>query len=257
MWWGWTCLSASSTTWAMGWTVCCRRASETSRASRCDFYWACCVRHGQPCPTNASFYRGPTISARTAKIYPPAHPQPSICASEPTSTQVLRLGTASSAAPNNIVGTTPSTICQMAALEDLYLRYVFGMQGSVPTCIGDLTKLKSIDYTYAGTLSGTLPRGLCSLTNLEWLGFQFTYGLSGTIPDCLGENHKRLSAIWLEGNELTGTIPQSLCLLGDSLSFLSLGDNDLTGNCVGLYGPWGWSVEEDKCAGLHQTCPCR
>ena len=54
------------------------------------------------------------------------------------------------------------------------------MQGTVPTCVGSLSNLTSIDYTYAGTLSGTLPRGLCDLTRLEKLQFQYTGGLSGT-----------------------------------------------------------------------------
>ena len=97
----------------------------------------------------------------------------------------LRLGTSydysSYGYPTNrLVGTTPSTICQMAALEDVYFRYVSDMQGTVPTCVGSLSNLTSIDYTYAGTLSGTLPRGLCDLTRLVSLGFQYTGGLSGT-----------------------------------------------------------------------------
>ena len=33
-----------------------------------------------------------------------------------------------------------------------------------------------------------------------------------------------------------GTIPQSLCLIGDSLTYLLLYDNDLTGEYVELYG---------------------
>ena len=33
-------------------------------------------------------------------------------------------------------------------------------------------------------------------------------------------------------NKLDGTIPQSLCLIGDSLIYLLLNDNDLTGECA-------------------------
>ena len=114
----------------------------------------------------------------------------------------------------------------MAALEDLYLRYVFGMQGTIPTCMGDLAN------SWAGALSGTLPRGLCKLRKLQKLQFQFTGGLSGTIPDCLGENQRWLSTISLEHNDLHGTIPESLCLIGDSLVALVLYENDLSGECV-------------------------
>ena len=104
-----------------------------------------------------------------------------------THVTALRLGTGVDPATlsyyglptNNLVGTTPSTICQMAALEDIYFRYVSDMQGTVPTCVGSLSNLTSIDYTYAGTLSGTLPRGLCDLTRLEKVLFQITSGLSG------------------------------------------------------------------------------
>ena len=97
----------------------------------------------------------------------------------------LRLGTSYDLSSygyptNHLAGTTPSTICQMAALEDIYFRYVWDLEGIVPTCMGSLSNLTSIDYSYAGTLSGTLPRGLCDLTRLEKLQFQFTGGLSGT-----------------------------------------------------------------------------
>ena len=147
-------------------------------------------------------------------------------------TSALRPGTSSPESPNHIVGTTPSTICRMGALEDLYLRYVSGMWGTIPTCVGDLANLTSIDYTDAGSLNGTLPRGLCKLRKLQKLvmsNFQYTGGLSGTIPDCLGEDQRRLSTISFMSNNLHGPIPESLCLIGDSLNVLVLHENDLTG----------------------------
>ena len=36
----------------------------------------------------------------------------------------------------------------------------------------------------------------------------------------------------LNENKLDGTIPQSLCLIGDSLTYLVLDLNDLTGECA-------------------------
>ena len=55
---------------------------------------------------------------------------------------------------------------------------------------------------------------------------------AGTIPDCIGSDLISLTGLELDQNKLDGTIPQSLCLIGDSLTYLVLYDNDLTGECT-------------------------
>ena len=61
----------------------------------------------------------------------------------------------------------------------------------------------------------------------------------------------------LDQNKLDGTIPQSLCLIGDSLTDLSLADNDLTGECASgcCMAVWTvgleWSVEVEKYTDPH------
>ena len=51
----------------------------------------------------------------------------------------------------------------------------------------------------------------------------------GTIPDCIGSNLTSLEWLELQTNDLHGTIPESLCLIGDSLTYLALNENGLTG----------------------------
>ena len=96
-----------------------------------------------------------------------------------TGALLLNLGAASSAAPNKLVGSTPSSICQMAALESVSFRFALSMDGTIPTCVGELADLTSMDYSAAGEISGTIPRGFCELTKLESLQFQCTGGLTG------------------------------------------------------------------------------
>ena len=51
----------------------------------------------------------------------------------------------------------------------------------------------------------------------------------GTIPDCIGSKLTSLEDLVLNTNDLHGTIPSSLCLIGDSLTYLTLYQNGLTG----------------------------
>ena len=109
-------------------------------------------------------------------------------------------------AHNNITGSTPASICKLAALEEMTFQGNTEMEGSIPPCLGDCTNLTRIDYTRT-TLRGTIPAGLCALEKLRKLMFQFTTGLTGTILDCLGAIQPMLKWVLLEGNMLEGTIP--------------------------------------------------
>ena len=51
----------------------------------------------------------------------------------------------------------------------------------------------------------------------------------GTIPDCIGSDLTSLERLELSTNDLHGTIPESLCLIGDSLVYLVLYENTLSG----------------------------
>ena len=74
----------------------------------------------------------------------------------------------------------PAAICEMTALEELYFRYVEGDASSIPACVGRLSNLTIMDYSFT-SFTGTMPRGLCELTRLEKLQFQFTGGLTGEL----------------------------------------------------------------------------
>ena len=110
-----------------------------------------------------------------------------------TRIKVLRLGTKAAEDSNVIYGETPATLCN-TALEEIHMRYVMGMSGSLPECIGQLKNLTYIDFTEAGTLTGSLPRGLCDLTDLAYVELQFTSGISGE-----GENGGGISTCTEDG----------------------------------------------------------
>ena len=53
----------------------------------------------------------------------------------------------------------------------------------------------------------------------------------GTIPDCIGTELTSLEKLELQHNSLDSTIPESLCEIGESLIYLYLYSNALTGRC--------------------------
>ena len=99
------------------------------------------------------------------------------------------------------------------------------MSGSIPTSLGNLTKLTRLNLS-ENQLSGPIPASLGNLTNLTLLDLRENQ-LSGTIPAWLG-NLTNLTGLYLGSNQLSGSIPTSLGNL-TNLRGLSLGDNQLSG----------------------------
>ena len=109
----------------------------------------------------------------------------------------------------------------------------YGLTGSVPAQLRDLSNLEVLDLSYNG-LPGRIPPELGDLSNLVVLDLQYNR-LTGTIPARLG-NLSSLKTLTLNRNRLTGGIPQELAGLSN-LGTLGLDDNKLTG-CIpdSLYG---------------------
>ena len=115
-----------------------------------------------------------------------------------------------------------------------------GLQGALPSELGDLTALRTLDLSN-NNLEGPLPVSLGQLTQLEILDLsddsyidispaQTTdyYGLQGPIPSTLGQL-AALQRLNLANNDLDGVIPPELGQL-TALETLYLGSNQLRGN---------------------------
>ena len=87
---------------------------------------------------------------------------------------------------NTLVGTIPPTFWNLTELEHIYLsndRPGWSLlQGSLPTEIGRLHRLKCLYTSHAGNLSGPLPTELGSLTALQGLYLRWN-SWSGPLPD--------------------------------------------------------------------------
>ena len=126
---------------------------------------------------------------------------------------------------NNLVGTLPASLANLATLQSLYL-YSNRLVGSIPISIGNLTNLQGL-YLYSNRLSGSIPGELGNLTNLVGGLYLSANQLTGPIPASLG-NLTKVQYLFLYSNQLTGPIPTQLGSL-TSVKQLILCSNQLVG----------------------------
>lgn len=122
--------------------------------------------------------------------------------------------------------TLPPIQCsnQTCSVSTLSLE-AYNLKGSLPSELGNLLKLKSLDVNN-NELIATIPPVLGNLSRLESLDLDINQ-LTGTIPPELG-NLLRLESLNLDINKLTGTIPSELGNLV-RLELLDLFKNRFTG----------------------------
>ena len=150
---------------------------------------------------------------------------------------------------NNLTGTLPGDLGDLAALEDLGLSSnqlhgpVFPprwadlislrtldlghnqFSGPIPPELGNLANLRVL-VLYGNQLRGPIPPELGNLPKMERLYLRQNQ-LSGSIPAELG-NLANLGGLFLSGNQLSGPIPPALGNL-PNLRDLDLGRNQLSG----------------------------
>ena len=126
---------------------------------------------------------------------------------------------------NNLSGSIPPELGNLAALEVLSLG-ASNLTGSIPPELGDLTNLREL-WLANNSLSGSIPPELGSLAALEVLSLGAS-NLTGSIPPELG-NLANLEKLYLANNSLSGSIPPELGSLA-ALEVLSLGASNLTGS---------------------------
>jgi Leucine-rich repeat (LRR) protein len=93
--------------------------------------------------------------------------------------------------------------------------------GIIPSQVGDLSNLQSLNLHGGNNLTGTIPSELGNLSDLRYLAI---YGqLTGSIPASLG-NLTNLTNLRLGNNQLSGALPPELGSL-QSLQYLELNKN--------------------------------
>ena len=98
--------------------------------------------------------------------------------------------------------------------------------GDIPTELGLLTALESIDFNYNIRMGGSIPDTFRSLTNLKVLT-GFYNQISGSVPSWIG-SFKDLVVFDFSNNQLTGSLPPIMGQLTE-LKTLAVDDNLLTG----------------------------
>ncbi|NNE69176.1 MAG: cadherin-like domain-containing protein [Rhodothermales bacterium] len=99
------------------------------------------------------------------------------------------------------------------------------LTGTIPPELGDMAVLKTL-YLDGNALTGTLPAEMAALTSLRILHLEFNQ-FSGDFPEVL-RSLPDIRAIWMHYNQLSGPLPNWLGSMPELLQLL-LSGNDLTG----------------------------
>jgi hypothetical protein len=118
------------------------------------------------------------------------------------------------------------------------------LEGTIPTEMGNLSRLAYLDFALLSNLRGSLPSQFVNLSKLSMFRSVYTFfddidfssfllslptslenlwitsgGFEGTIPNEIG-NYQRLRSLSLSEMTLTGTLPTEIGLLTELQSFL-------------------------------------
>ena len=142
---------------------------------------------------------------------------------------------------NDLTGSLPSSLFNLASLIELDIGGNPFVEGPVPKALAKLSNLEKLSLANCG-MGGSIPVELGSLVKLKSLALSGN-GLTGSIPTELG-NLTKLEALTLSNNSLGGSIPSELKNL-TKLEWLTLRDNNLTGIIPSYLGSFSqlWYLE--------------
>ncbi|GLJ24479.1 hypothetical protein SUGI_0467460 [Cryptomeria japonica] len=129
---------------------------------------------------------------------------------------------------NSMSGSLPSWMGNMSKLTLVDLSSNIYLNGSIPNSLSRLNFLEYLDLSNNGIVG--IPEAISNLTSLRYLDLSANK-LTGRIPSNLGDIHTNvasLSYLDLHQNQFEGTIPSSLGLLMN-LTYIDLSGNRLSG----------------------------
>ncbi|MED6144750.1 hypothetical protein PIB30_018423 [Stylosanthes scabra] len=118
----------------------------------------------------------------------------------------------------------PNFIQPLQELTELYLSNN-GIK-IIPSWMWNKTTLKSL-VMRNNALMGEISPSLCNLKSLAYLDLS-SNNLVGMIPSCVGSFSQSLQFLWLAENKLSGNIPETY-VKGNSLQWIDFGSNKLHG----------------------------
>lgn len=144
---------------------------------------------------------------------------------------------------NQLTGTLPKGIAELSKTMELILLNNNRLRGSIPSELGSLTKLTSLQLQ-SNSFTGTLPSSFGSDEQPLPLLKQFYVGynrLTGVLP--LSFRHLgagELESLSVRSNMLTGTIPNDLFANMKELTILELCNNRFSGEYLEMIFIFGF-----------------
>ena len=125
---------------------------------------------------------------------------------------------------NNLSGIIPTSIGNLTGLQTLDI-HGNKIGGKIPDVLGNLKQLDHLDLS-ENQLGGSIPNSIGNLNKLFYLILN-TNHLTGSVPSSIG-NLINLRRLWLRNNQLSGSIPTSFSKL-TNLLYLHLENNLFSG----------------------------
>jgi hypothetical protein len=154
----------------------------------------------------------------------------------------------------NINGSIPSQLANWGtSLVNLDFENMPFLQGPLPTQIGNLTALTSINFVSNANFVSTLPTQLGLLTAMESFDFSGNGLLHGTIPTELGNFGANLGSFILSGSPLiTGTLPSQIARWTSAYE-IELSHLSITGNTTYMFSLMGTQLDFLTFSGLSEV----
>jgi Leucine-rich repeat (LRR) protein len=127
------------------------------------------------------------------------------------------------------------------------------LSGAIPTGIGQLTRLESIEF-HENLFSGTIPESVGQLTNMVFF-YVDSNALTGTIPESI-EQWIRIKEVGFEMNQLVGSVPHGLCDISSLEGLAADCLSQLTCDCCTVCY-WNTAKQRIKEVGIAPSIQCR